>query len=343
MKLKHLAIFILVAALLVPIPALYASAHAAQWTVPTFSIVSVETDSTVTIHTYNFPADTTFTVRMGEFGTLAIGGTVVGSTDSGSGGSFKATYDIPDWLKGEAKIAIRMDATSGGWYAYNWFNNNTSSGPLPTPVPGYTGIPTFSIQNVDKDNSVTIKTYNFPADTTFTVRMGKYGTLGIGGTVVGSTDSGSGGSFKATYDIPDELKGKARIAIRMKATSGGYFAYNWFWNNTSNVTPGPTPTPGSVYTGIPTFSIQSVVRDNTVTIETNNFPSNETFTVRMGAFGTAGIGGTVVGTTDSGSGGSFTATYDIPSGLQGASQIAIWMDGPSGYFAYNWFWNYTTP
>jgi hypothetical protein len=32
---------------------------------------------------------------------------------------------------------------------------------------------------------------------------------------------------------------------------------------------------------IPTFSIVSVVRDQTVTIRTNNFPANQTFTARM--------------------------------------------------------------
>ena len=52
-------------------------------------------------------------------------------------------------------------------------------------------IPTFSIVSVVPDTSVTIKTYNFPADDTFTVRMGAYGTLGIGGIVVTTTDSGS--------------------------------------------------------------------------------------------------------------------------------------------------------
>ena len=36
------------------------------------------------------------------------------------------------------------------------------------------------------------------------------------------------------------------------------------------------------YTGIPTFSIQSVVADGSVTVLTNNFPPNQTFTVRMG-------------------------------------------------------------
>ena len=345
MKLRYLAVFILVVALMAPFPAIYASAHSAQSTIPTFSIVSVVTDSTVTIKTFNFPANKTFKVRMGEFGTKAIGGTVVDSTDSGDGGTFTATYDIPDSLKGDHKIAIRMDATSGGWFAYNWFFNSTSgtTGPTATPGPVFTGIPTFSIKSVDKDDSVTIKTNNFPKDKTFTVRMGVFGTAAVGGTVVGTTDSGKGGSFTATYDIPDNLKGLSRIAIRMDSTSGGFFAFNWFWNNTAG-TSGPTPTPGPVFTGIPTFSIKSVDRNNTVTIKTSNFPANKTFKVRMGVFGTAAIGGTVVGTTDSGKGGSFTATYDIPSNLQGLSRIAIRMDATSGgFFAFNWFWNTTAP
>jgi hypothetical protein len=344
MKLKYVITFILVAALLGSIPVIYASAHTT--TIPTFSIVSVVTDSSVTIQTSNFPANKTFTVRMGEFGTAAVGGVVVGSTDSGSGGSFSATYDIPASLKGEDRIAIRMDATSGGWFAFNWFFNNTSGttgGPTSTPGAISTVIPTFSIQSVVVDSSVTIQTANFPANKTFTVRMGKFGTAAVGGIVVASTDSGSGGSFSATYDIPDSLKGLSRIAIRMDATSGGWFAFNWFFNNTTTVgptsTPGPTPVPG--FTGIPTFSIQSVVRNSTVTIKTNNFPAGKTFTVRMGVFGTRAIGGTVVGTTDSGSGGSFTATYDIPSGLQGLSRIAIRMDSSDGFFAFNWFWNTT--
>jgi lysophospholipid acyltransferase (LPLAT)-like uncharacterized protein len=343
MKIRYLSILILVAALLVPIPTLNASAHAASRTILTFSIVSVETDSTVTIKTHEFPANTTFTVRMGKFSTRGKDGIIVGSTDSGSGGSFKATYDIPDELKGEARIAICMDDSSGDWHADNWFWNDTSDHQLPPPKPGFNGISTFSIQSVDEGISVTIKTKNFPPDTTFTVLMGKYGTLGIWGKVVGSTDSGEGGSFKATYDIPDELKDDAKIAIRMEATSGGYFAYNWFWNTPKHVTPGQPPTPRPVKFIIPSFSIQSVVRDNTVTVKAHNFPPDKTFTVRMGAFGTAGIRGIEVGSTDTGSDGSFTATYDIPDCLQGASKIAIRMDGPDGYFAYNWLWNHTTP
>ena len=141
----------------------------------------------------------------------------------------------------------------------------------------------------------------------------------------------------------------------------GFFAYNWFWNNTAGtgnptavpiptVTPGgptatpvPTSVPNTGHTGIPTFSISSVLRDQTVTILTNNFPANQNFTVTMGAYGTAGIGGIVVATTNSGAGGAFQATYTVPDALKGSQRIAIRLESAAGFFAYNWFWNNTAP
>ncbi len=303
------------------------------FTIPTFSIVSVDQDVSVTIKTANFPANQTFTVRMGVIGTKGIGGTVVGTTDSGAGGSFTATYDIPLSLQGARQIAIRMDSPQG-FFSFNWFVNNTTSTVVaPTP---FKGIPTFSIVSVDKDVSVTIKTNNFPANKDFTVRMGKFGTAAIGGVVVDTINSGSGGSFEETFDIPASLQGQSRIAIRMDA-SGGFFAFNWFFNSPTTVTPAPTS-----FVGIPTFSISAVVKDSTVTIKTNNFPANKDFTVRMGKIGTKAVGGVVVATTNSGSGGTFTVTYNIPDSLKGLSQIAIRMDASGGFFAFNWFWNRTT-
>lgn len=234
---------------------------------------------------------------------------------------------------------------------------------------GYSGYPTFSIQAVVRDQSVTIKTNNFPANDTFTVTMGKFGTLGIGGTVVTTTNSGQGGIFTVTYTIPAGLQGQAKIAIRLQSPTTGYYAYNWFYNNTTahatvqvtntpgpsptpkptstptaTATPGPSPTPTVVYVGYPTFSIQSVVRDQSVTIRTNNLRPNDTFTVTMAPYGTLGIGGTVVATTSSGAGGTQTLTYDIPAGLKGSYRIAIRMySATSGYYAYNWFYNNNAP
>ena len=62
--------------------------------------------------------------------------------------------------------------------------------PVNAKTSSLASIPTFSIVSVVADTSVTIKTYNFPADQTFTVRMGAYGTLGVGGIIVTTTDSG---------------------------------------------------------------------------------------------------------------------------------------------------------
>jgi hypothetical protein len=204
-------------------------------------------------------------------------------------------------------------------------------------------IPTISITNVVTDQTVTVQTYNFPPNQNFVVTMGPFGTQGIGGYVVATTNSGVGGSFSATYNIPDQLKGSYRIAIRLQTTHANpFFAYNWFYNNTTGTggIPPTQPPPGPVYTGIPTFTVCSVVQNQTVTIRTNNMPPNHTFTVTMGTFGTQGIGGYVVGTLNSGAGGQLTATFNIPPQMAGAYRIAIRTQG-SPWFAYNWFYNNT--
>jgi hypothetical protein len=216
--------------------------------------------------------------------------------------------------------------------------------PASAAVSAYSGYPYFSITAVVKDQSVTIQTYNFPLNDNFIVTMGPYGGLGIGGIIVGTTNSGPGGSFAATYYIPAALVGSYRIAVRLQSPISGYYAYNWFYNNTAPapVTPVPTPIPG--YSGYPYFFISSVVKDQNVTIQAYNFPPNDTFTVRMGPYGSLGIGGVVVGTTDTGVGGAFTATYNIPAALIGSYKIAIRLESPNtGYYAYNWFYNNSTP
>jgi hypothetical protein len=317
--------------------------------IPTFSIVSVEKNTSVTIKTNNFPAGDTYTVTMGPYGSQGVGGVVVGTTNSGSGGSFTVTYTIPSSLSGSYRIAIRMQSPTTGYYAYNWFYNDTT-GTVNTPVPGYSGYPYFSISSVVRDTSVTINASNFPANETFNVLMGPYGTLGVGGTQVATQNTGGGGAFSATYSIPAALAGSYQIAIRLQSTTSVYYAYNWFYNNTTGTSgsPAPTPTPGPTaipgYSGYPYFNISAVSRDVSVTIQAKNFPPNDSFTVLMGPFGTAGVGGYVVGTQNSDGGGSFTASYSIPAALAGSYKIAIRLQSPtSGYYAYNWFYNNTTP
>ncbi len=328
--------------------------------VPLISITNVVKDTSVTISGTNFPLNQTFTARMGAMGTEGVGGTIVGTFNTGSSSTFTQTFSIPAALKGAAQIAIRVDSPQG-YFSYNWFINSTGGTATPsgttTPQPtsstgGYTGIPTFSIIKVVKGSTVTIHTNNFPAGQTFTARMGKFGTKAIGGTIVGTTASGSGGVFDVTYTIPSDLASLSVIAIRLDSPQG-FFAYNWFYNADATIpvtgstpsataTPGPTPTPVPGYSGIPLIFIESVVKDTSVTINGSNFPANQTFTVRMGAYGTKGVNGIQVATFDSGKGDKFTATYTIPSALVGSSRIAIRLETADGHFySYNWFYNTT--
>lgn len=209
-----------------------------------FSIVSVSRNKTVTVQTYNFPEDEAFVVKMGPMGTQGKGGYTVDTVDSGDG-SVKYTFDIPSELKGEYQIAILMKSKLTGDYASNWFFNNTTGGGggtgggyVPSYPKGYYKgyyyrFPTFSILSVSRNNSVTIQTYNLPPNDSFNVTMGPMGTQGIGGYYVDSVNSGSGGSRKYTFSIPSALRGSYQISIRMYSPSSGYFAYNWFYNNTA--------------------------------------------------------------------------------------------------------------
>jgi hypothetical protein len=64
------------------------------------------------------------------------------------------------------------------------------------------------------------------------VSMGPMGTRGINGYVIGTTDSGVGGSQQYSYAIPAALANSYQIAIRLQSPYSGYYAFNWFYNNT---------------------------------------------------------------------------------------------------------------
>lgn len=335
--LASILIVFLALALLVPT----AQAATSTSVIPTFDIVSVVVDTSVTIKTANYPKNDKFDVYMNTLGTKGVGGVKVATVDTGAGGSLTFTFNIPDSLKGLNAIAIRLQSPTSGYFSYNWFYNKTggSSGGTTTP-PG--PIPTFSILSVEKDSKVTIRTANFPKNLKFDVLMGKYGTKGVGGTNVGTIDSGSGGTLDFTFNIPDGLKGLDRIAIRTQSQTTGHFSYNWFWNAPSSS--GSTGSPGLPAGVYPTFSISAVAKDASVTIKTANLPANDKFDVYMNTYGTKGVGGVKVTSFDTGSGGTQTLTFTIPDGLKGLDRIAIRIQSPtSGYFAFNWFWNNNAP
>lgn len=297
--------------------------------IPTTSIKSVEPGVSVTIITYDFPAEQTFAVTMGDFGTRGVGGISVANTYSGSGGSFEVTYTIPTALVDNEKIAIRLESPEG-FYTYDWFVN-TENG---SKTAGYSGIPTTSIKSVDPGVSVTVTTYNFPANVDFNITMGEYGTQGVNGTSIKTINSGTGGSFDVEIIIPTLYVNEHLLAIRFQS-SGPYYAYDWFVNQ-----PEASPTiPNADYIGIPTTSIKSVDPGVSVTITTHNYPANIDFNITMGEFGTKGVGGTYIKTINSGTGGTFDVVCFIPAAIKSYDKIAIRFQSAEGYFSYDWFSN----
>lgn len=316
-------------------------------TIPTISITGVVPDQTVSVMTYNYPANQDFVVTMGPMGSLGIDGYYVTTINSGAGGSFAATFAIPEPLKGSAQIAIRLQSAQG-YYSYNWFYNNTAG---QGGQPNYAGIPTFKILSVTQDQNVTVETNNFPANQTFVWTMGPMGTNGVNGIVVNPAwSSGTGGTMQATFNIPAQLVGSYQISIRAQTGhTNPFYAFNWFYNNTTGTggqppTPVPPTPPG--YTGYPTFSVCSVVQNSSITIRTNNLPPNQVFAVTMGPMWTAGVNGfPVTGYTawNSGAGGTQDLVLPIPAQLSNSAQISVRMQTShaSPFYAYNWFFNTT--
>ena len=127
-------------------------------------------------------------------------------------------------------------------------------------------------------------------------------------------------------------------------------------------TPGPSPTPKPTTTpaplptvgptavptttvpagGVPTFIVISVVRNVSITVQTANFPPNQTFDISLGPSGALGVG-YAAGAINSGAGGVLTTTVAIPSQLANAYAISVRLQSATGYYSYGWFYNFNRP
>lgn len=349
MNKKRIFLVAMLLALLIPA---FVGVGKVEASYPSFTISAVTKDVSVTILTQDMPKNLDWKLLMGEYNTRGEKGIEVATFNSGAGGSMSATFNIPDALKGRAMISIRIESLTGGYYYYNWFWNDKDNGtwpggapPVSTPAPQPVTSPIIMIKSVDAGKTVTITATNFPKNVEFVALMNKMWTLGVNGTEVGKLTSSDTGAFEATFEIPAELKADQRVAIRLQSLTGGYFAYNWFWNVTATAEPTPQPAPTDTPVPVvkyPYFNIVAVLKDSTVSVEGDNFPANTDFTVLMGKMWTMGINGIEVGTFNSGEGGKLAATFNVPPEMAGQSRIAVRLQAKTGgWFAYNWFWNNT--
>lgn len=358
--------------------------------IPQVSFLDVSKGESVTIVTNFMPENTDIIAYMGELDTKGEDGFVVGQMNTGKGGSFSATLPIPAELKDREYIVVRLVAPKK-WYCYNTFQNDPngttpvpSAKPSGTPAPDepeytvttvsgkpYKGYPIFAVKSVDQGKTVTVITDNFPPGLDFVAMIGKLGKNGEDGTAVGQFNSGEGGAFEATFEIPAAFKNYDALAIRLVAPKR-YFAYNWFDNTgatlssapttSTEMTPTPTPTtteatpaPTVEATPAPTadanafvpkpggprIEIVSVVAGQTIKVKATNLHPNLEYVFTMGPFGEAATKGKEAGKFTSDNSGAAELMLTIPEAVKDLNLISIIMESSKGY-AFNFFYNITT-
>lgn len=249
----------------------------------------------------------------------------------------------------------RLCIPSGYGYPYGY-------GGQPTTFVSAVGLQrnwSFAVTNVVPNSTVTIQTYNFPSNVWFDVKMGRMQSNGrYFWVTLADLDSDAGGSFSWDFAMPPDVQGGNQMALRLiqYKKNGKTIIQDVVFYNVAGGHGGFQAQPYPVYPPghppcyghppcwgvIPTIWISSVVRNNTVTITTHNWPAGVNFAVYMGPMGTRGIGGIPVGNLSSGAGGTLTATFPIPPQLYNSYQIAIrTQNWPTGYYSYNWFYNNT--
>ena len=198
------------------------------------TIISVVKDESVTLRAENFPADDTFNVYMGYYGTYGINGYLVSKVTTGDGGNFLAKFYIPDQLKGEDSIAIRLESnTSSKYFAFNFFLNKTATNPsgLTTPTtttkPGTPDdFPQVNITAFETGQYISFETKYLPAHQRFSVLLKDGASTATTWYEVNGFESGEGNILNMTVPIPEELRYKVRIAVKLYSLDTGLFCYN---------------------------------------------------------------------------------------------------------------------
>lgn len=329
--------------------AAYRPAAAADTT--NLNIVSVLKGQSVTISVVDMPANKEFRVLMNVIGTQGVKGTEVGIAKTGKDGSFTKTFAIPSALKNEKTVAIRIEATDKtGWYAYNWFTNSTSgsssgsssSGSSSTAPSVVSSSGNLTILNVEEDVSVDVLAKNLSANRVYQVWFDWKSNNSVKTAQSGTLRTDQNGRIDETVRMPSVLRDRREIRLRLSSGTG-VSASGWFYNAGSDEEVGGSA-PSGYDGGIPYLVIGAVVKNDTVTVEVNDFPKKTELDVYMGKFGTQGEDGVFVETVKTGkSGSSFTVTLDIPSSLRNREKISIRFEGAdnASYYAYSWFYNST--
>lgn len=112
---------------------------------------------------------------------------------------------------------------------------------FPSPVSAAGGI-SLKIIAVDKNNQIVVEAVNFPANQTWTVRVGPYYSFRGDAVAVTSFTSKAGGTFRFIVQLPAVVEDVDWVSVRLDSDQK-YLAYNAFYNvdRGDATTTGPQP------------------------------------------------------------------------------------------------------
>ncbi len=200
------------------------------------------------------------------------------------------------------------------------------------------GTPTLEVRSVKFNESVTLRVYNFPADTDVQVRMEAIGVPSS--SVIAGVLRTVAGTFDVVIPLPTVLRDNSQISVRFETTAGALLASTTYANsNLIQVTPVVPVTGGSTGGRGPRLNVVGVDENRTVTARIIGMPAYTDFSIKVGPFYGFSKQGEIVGNINSGSNGDITFTVNLPGSAIDVSLLAIRVDSKNGFYAYNSFRN----
>ena len=179
----------------------------------------------------NLPANSQFAITMGPAGTLGAYRPVVAHMYSSDGRVVASWFEILDELRDSPRIDVRVDNGAGLAATVTFENVNYTAPLIVVPETPATVVQTvanraMTILHVQKGGLVVASVKNLPANTQFAVTVGKSGTQGFGGNLVGHLDNGSiaGQDAIGYFEIPSTLKDEKTLDLRLDAPGYLYVA-----------------------------------------------------------------------------------------------------------------------
>ncbi len=219
-------------------------------------------------------------------------------------------------------------------------------GPLLT-VQAATAPISISVVAVNPNEDLQVVISNLPANTDFTVTESAAGNQGVG-PVIAHFNSVDGGTRSYWFEMLTDVRSETSAEIRIDSGTG-FHAYATFnptttlsSTSTTTTTPTATATPAATTTTTTTATVVApsvtmgkiqvvhVQKGGIVVAELTGMPLDTQFTVTVGAGGSQGYGGFMVGNLSTGSLSDHIGSFEIPVDLASNATLDLRIEAP-GY------------